>query len=156
MGIQFEGVAAELQEDLRGLVHRHFPQISFWSDAMTLTIDIIRSRMRNTGNECDTVVLSGGPPCQPFSSLGSRGEWQDDRSGPLIQFFALRDQLKTMCEEEGKKFHWLMEEVASMSAEVRAQITEMAGVTPVLLHAADFGWVHRARLYIEQPGVRRQ
>eukprot|EP00972_Heterocapsa_arctica_P089708 13231160-Heterocapsa_arctica.AAC.1 len=40
-----------------------------------------------------------------------------------------------------------MEEVASMSKEVRESVSQLAGGTPTLLHAADFGWVHRARLY---------
>eukprot|EP00971_Amphidinium_carterae_P312288 6207066-Amphidinium_carterae.1 len=41
----------------------------------------------------------------------------------------------------------MLEEVATMSEESRMQITALAGHPPVLLHAADFGWVHRARLY---------
>ena len=40
-----------------------------------------------------------------------------------------------------------MEEVASMSVKARDHITELFGSPPVLIQAADFGWVHRARLY---------
>eukprot|EP00971_Amphidinium_carterae_P237778 4720577-Amphidinium_carterae.1 len=41
----------------------------------------------------------------------------------------------------------MLEEVATMSAVSRQQITDLARTPPVLLQAADFGWVHRSRLY---------
>ena len=34
-----------------------------------------------------------------------------------------------------------------MQPTIRGTITDMVGSQPCLLHAADFGWVHRARLY---------
>ena len=44
-------------------------------------------------------------------------------------------------------FKWMVEEVASMSVAHRKQISELLGGEPVLLHAADFGWMHRPRIY---------
>ena len=34
-----------------------------------------------------------------------------------------------------------------MSVKARDHITELFGSPPVLIQAADFGWVHRSRLY---------
>ena len=49
MGIPFDGIAAEWQEDIRSPVHRHFPQLTLWADTMTLTVDTVKSRMRSKG-----------------------------------------------------------------------------------------------------------
>ena len=40
-----------------------------------------------------------------------------------------------------------MEEVATMLEEHRNAITTLFGCEPILVQAADFGWVQRVRLY---------
>ena len=56
----------------------------------------------------------------------------------------------------GIGFKWLVEEVASMAQKHRDEISATLGGQPVLLNAADWGWVQRARLYwgLDVPALR--
>ena len=89
------------------------------------------------------VLLSGGPPCQPFSDLATDPQgWSDPRSDPIRHFKRIRDELSQRVVQMGIIFCWLMEEVASMTQEFRDQISTFLDAQPVLLQAADFGWIH--------------
>eukprot|EP00971_Amphidinium_carterae_P184535 3663563-Amphidinium_carterae.1 len=145
MGIQFEGISAEIDEELRTHVHRKWPHISTWGDLTTLPTATVLQQFRQS--RCNSLLLVAGAPCQPFSSLGKQHGFNDPRSQPLTHFFRMRDELQHACGEHNIQFHWLLEEVATMKETTRQHITALAGVPPVLIQAADFGWVHRSRLY---------
>ena len=96
----------------------------------------------------DLVILIGGPPCQPYSGLATDPKGlSDPRAAPLRHFVRLREELREALVGTGIQFFWLLEEVASMSAAHRAELTQLIGAEPVLLHAADFGYMHRPRIY---------
>eukprot|EP00971_Amphidinium_carterae_P121482 2405872-Amphidinium_carterae.1 len=143
MGIKFAGLSAELDATLRAHVRRKWPHISSWDDIATLSTEMLVQQFCQT--RCTCILLVAGAPCQPFSSLGRQQGFADARSLPLQRFFVFRDELQAFCQGQDVPFHWMLEEVATMSAVSRQQITDLAGTPPVLLQAADFGWVHRSR-----------
>lgn len=145
MGCTFAGHSCEREQHLRKFVAAKWPFLSSSSDVRDLRVDGLADEIKKAGPTC--VVLSGGPPCTPFSCLGAERGFGDENSEPLTEFFRLRDALSAFCRDNALRFLWLMEEVASMTRAHRDAISELAGATPVLMHAADFGYVHRARLY---------
>ena len=96
---------------------------------------------------CRQVLLAGGPPCTPFSSLGCKRGFDDARSLPLVKFFELKDDMEKLCQEMKLSFKWMMEEVASMDQHMREAISKLAKHEPILIHAGEWGYVHRARLF---------
>ena len=100
------------------------------------------------------LFLVGGPSCQPFSQLGSKKEGlEDPRSHPSGSFIRFRDALKADIPlSYGRTFVWLLEEVASVSAACREELSGKLGGRPVNLNAADWGWVHRPRFYLGPKG----
>ena len=83
----------------------------------------------------------------PFQPLALHQLFADERAQPLLQFFRIRDHLQQHAKQHGWTFEYLLEEVASMDRPSRLEISRMAACELVLLHAADFGYVHRPRLY---------
>ena len=102
LGIPFEGVAAETEWHLRELTRRRFPWLQMWSDCMSLCPKaIVRGA---TQASCDTVLLAGGPPCQPLFEPWQAGSLQGRARGPIILLFKLRDQLRELCTEANLPF----------------------------------------------------
>eukprot|EP00971_Amphidinium_carterae_P349379 6490989-Amphidinium_carterae.1 len=145
MGLKFTGLASEIDETLQAHVRHRWPYVGTWGDMQTLSSKLIWQHFQRSG--CNRMILVAGAPCQPFSSLGRQHGFDDPRSAPLRHFFVLRDELETLCKQQHVPFHWLLEEVATMTGEARQQISDLAHCLPVLIQVADFGWVHRARLY---------
>ena len=52
-----------------------------------------------------------------------------------------------MCKQEGRPFRYMIEEVSSMAQKHRDRISTTLGETPVLIQAADWGVIQRARLF---------
>ena len=109
------------------------------------------SRLARSTNQVDfdILVLIGGPPCQPFSQLANApAGFTDPRPALTHAFVQLREALRQQVRlDKGKQFHWLLEEVASMSAEHRTEVSNILGAQLVLLNAADFGWAQHPRLF---------
>ena len=140
------GLACERETNLRDLVRRRWPNLSHFGEVARLDMTTLAQRIGASG--CSLVLLGAGPPCQPFSGLSSSPKgFEDERTAPLKAFVRIRDDLEAYCRGKGLVFKWLLEEVASMSITHRQEITQLVGSQPVLIHAADFGWVHRPRLY---------
>lgn len=92
-------------------------------------------------------LLIGGSPCQDLSSAKTNREGlKGTRSGLFWHFVRL---LRTM-----KPRFFLLENVASMSKEDKAKITEIMGVEPILINSALVSAQQRKRLYWTNiPGV---
>ena len=140
--IDFLGIAVEREPACRACTQRHFPHLAFEEDVMNFDIEQAVTLASQAGSKA--LLLAGGPPCQPFSSAGKQRSFKDPRSAPLTKFLHDIGLAKQACAKSGLKFYFLLEEVASMPAEDIAWVSDLAG-TPTLIHAADWGWVHRAR-----------
>lgn len=92
-------------------------------------------------------LLIGGSPCQDLSiAKANREGLKGARSGLFWHFVRL---LRTM-----KPRYFLLENVASMSKEDKAKITEIMGVEPVLINSALVSAQQRKRLYWTNiPGI---
>ena len=143
---EVNGLACEREDNLREFVAGKWPKIKSSKCIEDLKAENLKKDIEDSG--ATVLLLVGGPPCQSFTCLatGPKG-FADERSAPLRQFVRLKDELTAMCTSMNIRFVWLMEEVASMSLQHREEISAMLGAEPVLLHAADFGLIHRARLY---------
>ena len=145
LSVSFQGFSVEYEPYLREFIAHHTPNLEHWSDFLALDVEHIWRKIVKGG--FSAVLMAGGPPCQPWSALGQQQQWSDPRSCPLIRFFEFRDQLGKKCRAHGIALHWMMEEVGSLTHEAILWISELAGCMPFLLHAADFGWLHRARFF---------
>lgn len=92
-------------------------------------------------------LLIGGSPCQDLSiAKANREGLKGARSGLFWHFVRL---LRTM-----KPRYFLLENVASMSKEDKAKITEIMGVEPILINSALVSAQQRKRLYWTNiPGI---
>ena len=143
---KIDGLVCEKDANLRALARRRWPGLAVWENATTLTVDKIDPLL--SAKSYDLVLLVGAPPCPPLSALPSGVKsFASERTMPLQGFMRIRNELSAWCQLRGVWFEWMLEEVASMSQAHREEITSMAGSPPVLIHAADFGWVHRPRLF---------
>lgn len=92
-------------------------------------------------------LLIGGSPCQDLSiAKANREGLKGARSGLFWHFVRL---LRTM-----KPRYFLLENVASMSKEDKAKITEIMGVEPILINSSLVSAQQRKRLYWTNiPGI---
>jgi len=127
LGIKFEGVAVESRAHLRDFVKAKYPHISHVHQVGCLKTDGIISEAQRL--ECAGILFIRGPPCQFIHQK-------------ISDFVDLRNAVRVECINLGIHIRWLMEEVATLEPD-----SEFTGAVPVLIHAADWGWVHRARLY---------
>jgi hypothetical protein len=142
---KFRGLAAELDPHARALTRLRHRRVKVYDDALTFTHEFILQEYRK--HRYAGILLTAGPPCSPFSSLGQQRGFDDAASKPLLHFMELKDSLEKACSSSAIDFRWLMEEVSSMPQDARETISARLGCSPILLNAADFGWVHRSRLY---------
>lgn len=94
-------------------------------------------------------LLIGGSPCQDLSiAKANRDGLKGARSSLFWHYVRL---LRTM-----KPRYFLLENVASMSKEDKAKITEIIGVEPILINSALVSAQQRKRLYWTNiPGVKQ-
>ena len=140
-----DAILAESDGDLRDFMHQKFPAFEMYAQCSNVTESVVMKKFRK-GNFTG-IFLIGGPPCQPFSRAGQQAGFDDHRSAPMLHFCHLAQCLTSRAAQEHFQFVYLMEQVATMQAQHRERITEMFGDVPVLVQAADFGWVQRARFY---------
>jgi site-specific DNA-cytosine methylase len=120
--------ASEIDKHAIAVTQHNFPRT-------TQLGDVTRVRGADLPN---ISLLIGGSPCQGFSSLGDKLNFNDPRSKLFFEFVRLKDELKPE--------YFLLENV-KMKKSHQDVISSYLGVEPVLIDSADFTGAHRNRLY---------
>lgn len=84
-------------------------------------------------------LIIGGSPCQGFSSIGERKNLDDTRSNLLLHFFRIIHEIKPR--------FFILENVRSMTQDIKSFITKKLGVEPILINSAHFTAQVRNRYY---------
>tara|TARA_R110002153_G_C13189339_1_gene485876 strand:- start:49 stop:909 length:861 start_codon:yes stop_codon:yes gene_type:complete len=84
-------------------------------------------------------LLIGGSPCQGFSISGNKLNFEDERSKLFFEFVRLL--------KETKPKYFILENVGSMSNDVRNSISELLGVEPLHINSKLLSAQHRNRYY---------
>ena len=139
-------VAVEKDPCGRKALESHYPNCTLVEDVFDITQDLVQKWAALYPN-CLAVLVAGGPPCQGVSSLNAtkKGAALDPRSCIHSKFKEVRGFCKrsfTWCPS-----YFLMESVASMSAEDRATYTQSAGVIPYKVDSRFLALCRRPRLW---------
>ena len=140
-----EGMAAEIVNELRDHTAVKWQKLDMAADALKVDAEEVLKTAKRKG--CQGIFLSAGPSCQPFSVLGRQRGFGDQRTDVLDKSCALAVGLRELCKQEGRPFRYMIEEVSSMAQKHRDRISATLGETPVLIQAADWGVIQRARLF---------
>ena len=121
---------SEIDENALKVYQKHFPNHRNYGDVTKID-----------GTKLPPIdVIIGGSPCTGFSSMNAdKKEWDDPRSRLIMHYFRLL--------EECRPRYFILENVASMTNEVRRVITEVLGVQPILINSANFTAQFRRRYY---------
>lgn len=84
-------------------------------------------------------LLIGGSPCQGFSINGNRLNFQDERSALFFEFLRIKKQINPK--------YWLLENVATMSSDIKAAIDLYVGVIGKEINSNVYVPQNRKRLY---------
>ena len=92
------------------------------------------------------VIVGGGSPCQGNSSLSRhRRRLRDSRSLQPQELARIRDEIENLAEAQGLRVCAFLENVASSPREVVRHYNQLLTARPLLVKAAQFGWVQRDR-----------
>ncbi len=95
-----------------------------------------------SGHDYNIHILMGGSPCQGFSIMGDRLNFDDPRSGLIMEYFRILEELK----EKNPDIKFLLENV-SMDKECEIEISRRLGVLPVKINSALLSAQNRKRIY---------
>lgn len=88
-------------------------------------------------------LLLAGSPCQGFSIAGKRLNFEDPRSKLFFEFVGTLEWLR----EKNPDIAFLLENVNRMHKDVKAEITRIMGVEPIMINSALLSAQNRERLY---------
>lgn len=95
-------------------------------------------------------LLIAGSPCQGFSIAGKRLNFEDPRSRLFFEFVDTLEDLK----KKNPDLYFLLENVNRMHKDVKAEISRILGVEPIMINSALLSAQNRERLYWTNiPGV---
>ena len=144
LGIRCVVISAELDADLRQAKQAAFANLVAVSDVAELSPEMLAKVMRR--RSFAAVLVGGGSPCQGNSSLNLRRKGlDDDRSWQPLHLKRLVEGITEL--HPGTPIYSFLENVASAPPDVVQKYTAIVGGGPVLVEAADWGWVERRRLY---------
>jgi DNA-cytosine methyltransferase len=95
-----------------------------------------------SGHDYDVGILIGGSPCQGFSIMGDRLNFNDPRSGLIMDYFRILEELR----EKNPDVYFLLENVP-MDKQAEIEISRRLGVLPVKINSSLVSAQNRKRLY---------
>lgn len=119
--------ASEIDRFAMDVAHDNYPDITFRGDIRNLS-----------AHRWEFDLVMGGSPCQGFSLIGKRLDWDDPRSQLFWEFIRILEQVQPK--------YFLFENVV-MRKSVQDAITAQLGVDPILIDSALFSAQSRQRLY---------
>lgn len=128
-------ISSEIEPNAIKVSKNHHPEIIQVGDVKSLNFDKILEM-------CDGKVdlLIGGSPCQDLSiAKANRKGLQGERSGLFWNYVKAKEKLKPK--------YFVLENVASMSADNRQQISNAIGVMPININSEKLSPQKRNRLY---------
>ena len=146
---RIDGHACELLGNLRDLMDRRWPGIRKSKDVSKLDMQEVEAHI--AAHKPELVILLCQPPAQRSGLASLPKAYGEERTVPIQQFLRIRVAIREYCEINGVNFKWLLEETATMSQAHRQEISQAVGESPLLIHASDFGWIHRSRLFWGPP-----
>ena len=137
-----------IEKDPKGhrVVESFFPETEFFDDVVEFGAEQVAALALKYSN-VGVVLVGAGPPCQGVSGLNvdRKGAVRDERSSLFVH-------VPRICELFRKGFPWaqvheLVENVASMSCEDRALMSQAFGRTPHKIDSKGICLCSRPRLY---------
>lgn len=95
-----------------------------------------------SGYDYDIDLLIGGSPCQGFSIMGDRLNFDDPRSGLIMDYFRILEEIR----EHNPNVKFLLENVP-MNKQCEIEISRRLGVLPVKINSALLSAQNRKRIY---------
>ena len=146
MGTHFYALAAESDSEARACASQAMPNIVHVDAVEKIHVRDLKGLLQR--RTLRGIILGGGSPCQPNSSLNRfRGGLSDPRSHQPKEL----DRLVRECRSEplcqDLEVVAFLENVGSMPHDVLDQYNRWMQSEPVRINAASCGWVQRNRLY---------
>lgn len=95
-----------------------------------------------SGYDYDVDILLGGSPCTGFSIMGKRLNFEDPRSGLIMDYFRILEELR-----EGNPGVYFLLENVPMDKTCEIEISRRLGVLPVKINSSRVSGQSRKRIY---------
>ena len=136
--IAFGGISCQEDPDLSSFVQAHSPHVHTWDKASTISIDYIWSQFRS--GKYTHMLVSANP-----DSFHPRAKPTDlDKPRFLEATLWTRTEVEKLCNEHGINFNFIITKGIDTDKATSDYITNATGLTPFIIHAADFGWIHQS------------
>ena len=139
-GLEYENYyASEIDEYSIKITQKNYPNTIQMGDICDLS-------MTDFPREIDLLV--GGSPCQGFSLMGNRLNFDDERSKLLFEFVRLKNELNPT---------WFILENVVMRQDIQDAISALLGCKPIQINSSILSGQNRKRLYWTNiPDVRQK
>ena len=129
-GIEYETYyASEIDEPAMEIAQKNYPE--------TIQVgDITKLSAKDLPEDIDLMI--GGSPCQGFSMIGKKLNFDDERSKLFFDFVRLLKEIKPK--------YWMLENVR-MAKAVEEEISKLLGCEPIKIDSALVSGQKRFRLY---------
>ena len=145
LGLRVYAIAIEQDPDAAERTSRSFPNVISLQLVEEFHGSMIRAFLKRRTVEG---VIVGGCPRQGHSDLNRHrcGE-MDSRSHQPQELRRICSEIEGMPEAEGLRVCAFIEDVASSPRDVLRCYSQLMSAKPILVRAAQFGWVHRGRFF---------